>query len=138
MSRDRALLLGVVGLVGFAIGLVLVPREALLAWLVAWLAWGSIPIGALAVLMLLALIPGSWRALYGRPLVIGATLVPLVAIAVIPLLVGIDLIYPWTNPSVTAGYAAFKSAWLSSGFFVVRAILYMLVLSGFAWGLPNA
>jgi hypothetical protein len=138
MTRDRALLIGVLGLLGCIAGLLLAPRDTLLAWLVAWLAWGSIPIGSLAVLMLLALIPGSWRALYGRPLVIGATLVPLVAIAVIPLLIGIDLIYPWTNPSVTAGYAAFKSAWLSSGFFVVRAILYMLVLSGFAWGLPNA
>ena len=135
MSRDRALLLGVLGLLGCITGLLLAPRDALLAWLVAWLSWGSIPIGSLAVLMLLALIPGSWRALYGRPLVIGTTLVPLVAVAVIPLLVGVGLIYPWTNPAVTAGYAAFKSAWLSTGFFVARTILYMVVLGVFAWGL---
>ena len=38
--------------------------------------------------MLLALIPGSWRQLYGRPLVIGTTLIPVVAVAMIPLLVG--------------------------------------------------
>ena len=138
MTRDRALLIGVLGLLGCIAGLLLAPRDTLLAWLVAWLAWGSIPIGSLAVLMLLALIPGSWRGLYGRPLVIGTTLMPLVAIAVIPLLLGIDLIYPWTNASVTAGYAAFKGAWLSSGFFIVRAIAYMLVLSGFAWGLLSA
>jgi hypothetical protein len=138
MSRDRALLLGVVGLVGFAIGLVLVPREALLAWLVAWLAWGSIPIGALAVLMLLALIPGSWRGLFGRPLAIGAMLVPLVAIAVIPLLIGTQLIYPWADSAVSSSYAPFKGAWLSTGFFIVRAIIYMAVLSGIAWGLLAA
>jgi hypothetical protein len=138
MTRDRALLIGVLGLVGCVAGLLLGPRDTLLAWLVAWLAWSSIPIGSIAVLMLLALIPGSWRRLYGRPLVIGTTLMPLVAIAMIPLLLGIDLIYPWTNASVTAGYAAFKGAWLSSGFFVGRAIVYMLVLSGFAWGLLSA
>ena len=59
MIRGRALLVGVLGLVGCAIGLVLVPREALVAWLVCWLGWGSIPIGALALLMLVALIPGT-------------------------------------------------------------------------------
>ena len=48
------------------------------------------------------------------------------------------LIYPWTNPAVTAGYAAFKSAWLSTGFFVVRTILYLIVLSVFAWALLAA
>src|SRR6185503_3208429 len=96
MNRERALLAGVVGLVGCAIGLVFAPRDALVAWLVCWLGWGSIPIGSLAVLMLVALIPGTWRQLYARPLVIGATLMPLVAIAMIPLLVGVELIYPWT------------------------------------------
>ena len=62
MNRDRALLLGVLGLLGCITGLLLAPRDALLAWLVAWLAWGSIPIGSLAVLMLLAL----YRAVGGH------------------------------------------------------------------------
>jgi hypothetical protein len=63
---------------------------------------------------------------------------PLLAIAVLPLLLGIALVFPWTDPGVTAGYAAFKGAWLSTGFFVVRAIIYMLILSGFAWALVTA
>jgi hypothetical protein len=135
VNRSPALAIGSLGLAGCIAGLLLAPRDALIAWLVAWLAWGSIPIGALAVLMLLALIPGSWRGLYGKPLVIGTTLVPLVAIAVVPLLIGITLVFPWTDSAVTGGYAPFKAAWLSTGFFVVRAIIYMVVLSGFAWGL---
>ena len=138
MNRDRALILGVVGLVGWAVGLVLVPRDALLAWLVCWLGWGSIPIGSLALLMLVALIPGTWRRLYARPLVIGATLMPLVAIAMIPLLVGVELIYPWTAAGATSGYAAFKATWLSSGFFVVRTIGYLIILSLIAWALLAA
>jgi hypothetical protein len=90
MMRDRALLVALLGLIGCAAGLLLAPRETLIAWLVAWLAWGSIPIGALAVLMLVALIPGGWRELYVPPLTIGTTLMPLVAIAMIPLLIGIE------------------------------------------------
>ena len=102
MSRDRALIIGIVGLLGCAIGLILAPRDALIAWLVAWIAWGAIPIGALALLMMLSLIPGTWRAFYAKPVAIGASLVPLVAIAMIPLLAGVALIYPWTDPAVTA------------------------------------
>jgi hypothetical protein len=138
MMRDRALLVAVIGLIGCAAGLVLAPREALIAWLVAWLAWGSIPIGALAVLMLVALIRGSWRGLYVPPLVIGTTLMPLVAIAMIPLLIGVELIYPWTAAGATSGYAAFKAAWLSTGFFVVRTIVYLVALSLIAWALLAA
>jgi hypothetical protein len=138
MIRSRALLIGVVGLIGCVAGLLLAPRDALAAWLVAWLAWGSIPIGSLAVLMLVALIPGRWRDLYVRPLTIGTTMMPLVAIAMIPLLIGLELIYPWTNPQVTAGYATFKGLWLSTGFFVGRTIVYMIVLSLLAWGMLAA
>jgi hypothetical protein len=138
VTRDRALLIGGVGLVGCAIGLVFAPREALAAWLVSWLGWGSIPIGALALLMLVALIPGSWRQFYARPLVIGATLMPIVAIAMIPLLVGVQLIYPWSAEGATRGYAAFKADWLSTGFFVVRTIAYLILLSLIAWALLAA
>ena len=138
MTHERALIAGVSGLIGWAIGLVFAPRDALIAWLVCWLGWGSIPIGALAVLMLVALIPGTWRQLYARPLVIGTTLVPIVAIAMIPLLAGLELIYPWTASGATAGYAAFKAAWLSTGFFVGRTVAYLVVLSLIAWALLAA
>jgi hypothetical protein len=138
MSRERALMVGVVGLIGCAVGLVFAPREALLAWLVCWLGLGAIPIGCLALLMMIALIPGTWRHFYGRPLVVGASLMPVVAVAMVPLLVGVAVIFPWTAPGATAGYAGFKAAWLSAGFFVVRTIVYLLVLCAVAWALLSA
>lgn len=138
MNRDRALFIGVAGLAGCVAGVILVPRDALVAWLVTWLAWGSIPIGALALLMLVALIPGSWRDLYVFPLTLGTTLMPLVALAVIPLLVGIEIIYPWTDPSIGGIFSGFKGAWLTTGFFIVRTIIYMLLLSIFARAMLSA
>ena len=138
MTRDRGLIIGIVGLIGCTIGLVFAPRETLIAWLVCWLGWGSIPIGALALLMLVALIPGTWRQLYVRPLVIGTTLLPVVAIAMIPLLLGVEFIYPWTAHGATSGYAAFKAAWLSTSFFVVRTVAYLIILSLIAWALLAA
>jgi hypothetical protein len=135
MRRDPPLIIGAIGLLGCVIGFIFAPRDALAAWLVCWLGWGSIPIGALALLMLVALIPGIWRQLYEVPLRLGATLVPLVAVAVIPLLIGIELIYPWTAHGATAGYVPFKAAWLSTGFFIVRTVIYLVVLSLLAWAL---
>lgn len=135
MRRDPPLIIGVVGLTGCVIGLIFAPRDTLVAWLVCWLGWGSIPIGALALLMLVGLIPGTWRQLYEVPLRLGATLVPLVAIAMIPLLIGVELIYPWTAHGATSGYASFKAAWLSTGFFIGRTVVYLIVLSLFAWAL---
>ena len=135
MRRDPPLIIGAIGLLGCLAGFIFAPRDTLAAWLVCWLGWGSIPIGALALLMLVALIPGTWRQLYEVPLRLGATLVPLVAVAVIPLLIGIELLYPWTAHGATAGYAAFKAAWLSTGFFVVRTVVYLVVLSLLAWAL---
>ena len=131
-------IVGIAGLIGCSIGLVFATRTVLAAWLVAWLAWGSVPIGALALLMLVALIPGTWRALYAEPLTIGASLMPLVLIAVVPLLIGLGLIYPWTHPEVASTLSGFKALWLSSTFFVIRNIVFLVVLSGFAWALIAA
>jgi hypothetical protein len=138
MSRERAFFIGIAGLLAWAIGLVFAPRDALVAWLVCWLGWGAIPIGSLALLMLVALIPGSWRRLYGPPLAVGTAMMPLVATAMIPLLLGIGSIYPWTVSGATAGYAAFKAAWLSSGFFVARGIFYLAGLTALGWALLAA
>ena len=133
MRRDPGFILGLVGLIGLTAGLVLAPRDALAAWLVCWLAWSAVPIGCLALLMLVSLIPGSWRKLYAKPLVVGTALMPLALIAMIPLLLGMSLIYPWTAKGATQGYAAFKSAWLSSGFFIARTLAYLLILNFIAW-----
>jgi hypothetical protein len=138
VTADRALLIGLAGLIGCIAGVLLVPRDALIAWLVCWLAWGSIPIGSLALLMLVALIPGSWRELYSRPLAVGAGLMPLVLIAMIPLIAGMSLIYPWTAAGATSGYAAFKSVWLSTGFFAVRTLGYLIILSLIAYAILSA
>jgi hypothetical protein len=88
--------------------------------------------------MLVALIPGTWRNLYVRPLTIGSTLMPLVSVAVIPLLLGIALVYPWTDPSIASAFSGFKGAWLSTSFFVARTIAYLFVLTLFSWAMLRA
>ncbi len=128
MSRRIPLVAGIAGFALWAIGLAMAAKAALLGWLVAALAFAWVPVGCLAVLMMVVLVPGSWRSLYTGPLLLGSALLPAAAVAILPLLLGLWIVYPWADPSVAAHFAAFKAAWLSPAFFIVRQLVYWAIL----------
>ena len=130
MNPRYALGAGLIGLALCAAGLFFAAKAALLGWLVALVAFSSVPIGCLSLLMMVVLVPGSWRQLYTAPLLLGSALLPLAAIAVIPILLGLGSLYSWTDPAVTAHYPAFKAAWLSPAFFIGRQAIYWAILLG--------
>lgn len=103
-------------------------HAALLGWLVAFLAFASVPVGCLSLLMMTILVPGSWRKLYAAPLWIGASLLPVAAIAALPLLAGLWMLYPWASGAFH--FSGFKGAWLSPGFFIARQLGYWAILIG--------
>lgn len=130
MSLRYALPLGIVSLALWLAGLLVWTKAALLGWLVAFLAFSSVAVGCLSVLMMVILVPGTWRRLYTGPLLIGSALLPLAALAAIPILLGLGTLYSWTDPHVTAGYAGFKAEWLSPAFFIIRQIIYWALFLG--------
>ncbi|HEY1604934.1 MAG TPA: hypothetical protein VGF77_04995 [Allosphingosinicella sp.] len=137
MKTERiALAVGLAGCAGAAIGLLLAPRVALIAWLAAFLGWSEIVVGCLAMLMMVASVPGAWRPLLAPPLAAGAALLPLLALFFLPVLIGFRLIYPWAAPH--ADLPAFKALWLSPIFWIVRAILIFAVLIGLQRALAGA
>jgi hypothetical protein len=131
-----ALGIGAAGCVGAAIGLVLAPRVALTAWLAAFLGLSAIPIGCLALLMMVVLVPGSWRTLLAGPLAAGASLLPVAAVLFLPVLIGFRFVYPWTAPD--AALPVFKALWLSPFFWILRAIFYFALLIGLQRALAAA
>jgi hypothetical protein len=131
-----ALGIGAAGCTGAAIGLLLAPRIALTAWLAAFLGLSAVPIGCLSLLMMVALVPGSWRTLLAGPLSAGASLLPLAALLFLPVLLGFRFIYPWAAPEATL--PAYKALWLSPVFWTLRAIVYFAVLIALQRGLAAA
>ena len=131
-----ALGIGLAGCAGAALGLLLAPRVALVAWLAAFLGWSAVPIGCLAMLMMIVLVPGAWRDLLAAPLAAGAALLPLLALFFLPVLLGFGLIYPWAVPG--AELPAFKALWLSPLFWILRGLLYFALLIGFQRALAAA
>lgn len=100
------------------------------SYLVAFLFWTGLSVGALAVLMLHHLVGGSWgRAL--RPLLEAATrTIPLMAVLMVPLAFGMDEIYPWTHHDVKPDY-------LNVPFFWIRAAAFFAVWSALAFALTR-
>ncbi len=129
-GRDRLLWLllplgvGVAGLVvllllGLAGGVRVMP-----SYLAAWLFWLSVPVGALAVVMVLELAGYSETATATamRPLLV---LLPLGAVFMLPVLVRLPALYGW----VQAPPPGFAGGWYSAGFFVVRSLVYLVAWS---------
>lgn len=128
---NRPLLVGMVACV-LALALVLVDtRAALGGWLVAAVWIGSVPIGALGLLMMMRLIPGPWRDELGPPTQRLTFLMPVAALAMVPVLVGIGRLYPWVDLPLHGYRAVYLSVWafeLRTVVFFVAAIAAVVLL----------
>jgi len=117
---NRPLIVGAVACV-LALGLVFVDtRAALGGWLVAAVWIGSIPIGALGLLMMMRMIPGPWRDELALPTQRLTLLMPLAALAMVPVLVGVGRLYPWVDLPLHGYRAAYLSVWT----FELRTIVF--------------
>lgn len=101
-------------------------------YLVAFLFCLGLSLGALANLMLHEITGGRWGVALREPWMAAARLVPLNALLFLPLILGLQRLYPWVDPGHTGRFAA-KSWWLNEPFFLIRAALYFAVWSWLAW-----
>ncbi len=129
-GRDRLLWLALplgVGLAGLVALLLLgiAGRAGVMpSYLAAWLFWLSVPVGALAVVMVLELAGYSESATATalRPLLL---LLPLAAVFILPVLLRLPALYGW----VRAPLAGFAGGWYTPGFFVARSLVYLVAWS---------
>jgi hypothetical protein len=117
-------------------GLVLDPAAFFAAWLAAFCYWLSLPLGALALLMIHNLTGGRWIAVARGPLEAAAATMPLFILAFVPILLGLHELYSWTRPLP----APPPNHWyLNLDFFSIRAAAYFVVWNFFAfWQLRRA
>jgi hypothetical protein len=94
------------------------------SYLFAWLLFLGLALGSMANVMLHSLTGGAWFAPVRPFFLAGTRLVPVAAVLGIPVLVGMGRIYPWVHGEGTW--------WLSSGFFVMRSVFYLVLWSALA------
>jgi hypothetical protein len=92
-----ALWLGLLGGVAALVGLCLDPAAFARAWLLAFVAWVGLPLGALGFRMLHGLCGGDWGRAVGGVLDAMLRTMPVMVVLFVPLLFGISALYPWTR-----------------------------------------
>ena len=119
----------VVGALLLAAGAYLAPAEFFPAYLIAYVFWIGITLGCFIILMIYYLAGGPWGRVLQRILEAAAQTSPLMAVLVLPVLIGLPVLYPWARPATVAADALLqaKSAYLNVPFFLLRTVLYMLI-----------
>lgn len=134
MRRARfRLVAGVVGALGLIAGLIGALTEPLLffpGWLFGFVLWMGLALGALLLLMTHDLTGGSWGETLRAPLEAAVAVMPVAAVAGLPLLPGLGQVYPWLQPARAA--EAGNHLYLSETFFLLRALAYLVIWLVFA------
>ena len=129
MRGDRvglpAAIAGLVAAAAVFVAVAMVGGAAWRAWLGAAVLLTCAPTGALAVIMMLRLIPGAWRDGLTEPLAAAPALLPPAALAMAPILALPGLVYAWVDHP---GPGAFRAAWMAPGFFALRGVLWFVLL----------
>jgi hypothetical protein len=121
-----AAVIALLGGVGCAILGAANPKQFFFSWLVSFLFFLSLALGALFFVLIQYAAQGGWGIVVRR---IGETIfamLPVMAALFLPLLFGLHELYPWTVPGAAERDALlrWKAPFLNVPFFLIRAVLY--------------
>jgi hypothetical protein len=134
--QQRALIVGVIGVVLCIVGFVKSPESLLHSYLLAFMFVLGLSLGSLGLLMLQHLTGGMWGIVIRRPLESATRALPLVFILFAPIFFGFRYIYgAWLNAPATGEgkLSDFQQHYLTSGWFHTRALIYFAVWLLLMW-----
>jgi len=107
------------------------PKQFYFSWLVSFLFFLTLALGALFFVLIQYAAQGGWGIVLRR---IGETvfaMLPVMAILFVPVLFGLHALYSWTVPGAAEQDALlhWKSPYLNVPFFLIRAGLFFLIWS---------
>ncbi len=131
----QALIVGIAAMAVCLGGALLDPGQFFRSYLVAYLFWIGIVLGAIAVVMIHHQVGGGWGFLIRRALESSFRTIPLMALLLIPILFGMANLYLWARPEAVAGDEVLqhKSAYLNTGSFILRGAIYFVIWGGIAY-----
>jgi hypothetical protein len=102
------------------------PQQGLLSYLFAFLFFTGLAVGSLALLMVQVLAGGAWGDCLRGPLWAAARTLPLQGLLVVPILLGLHMLYPWARADLLAHDSVLRaqSGYLNPLFYVIRTVLY--------------
>lgn len=138
IPRDNGIgilaLAGAAGLVLCGVGAFVNLRIALAAWLPAALILIGLPLGAMTLLMIHGLTGGRWGDAMKPSLRAMVATLPLSLLFLLPLLLQMDLVFPWAAPdAVLPEVVQAKLAYLNAPFFLTRFAACFVTWLGLAF-----
>ncbi|HZR29947.1 MAG TPA: hypothetical protein VFA71_14310 [Terriglobales bacterium] len=136
--QTRALLVGVIGAAACILGAATNTQQFMRSYLVGYMLGLGLSLGSLGLLMMQYLTKGNWGFLIRRQLEAGSRVLPLMAVLFLPIVLGINGLYPWSEAGrkmlTEEDLHQFKmQAYLTPKFFVIRAIIYFAVWIALAY-----
>ncbi len=136
--QQRALLVGIAGVLLALVGLILDREQFLRSYLYAYLFWTGMALGCLAILLLHHTVGGKWGMVIRRMCEAGARTLPYMLILLVPILVSLPTLYVWARPEAAHDpNIQTKVAYLNPPFMIGRAVFYFLVWGFYAYRLSR-
>ena len=131
-----ALIIGVLGILVLIAGFFMTSGEDFFpGYLIGWVFWLQVALGALVILMIQNTVGGRWGLIIQRVVEAATQTLPLMAILFLVIIAGIPHLYEWSHADVVAHDELLqaKAPYLNVPFFIVRAIIYFVIWIGIAY-----
>lgn len=107
------------------------PKQFFFSWLMAYLFFLSLALGALFFTLFMYACQGGWGIVVRRLCETVFATIPVMAVLFLPLLFGLNNLYPWSVPGAAEQDALvrWKQPFLNVPFFLIRAAIYYVCWS---------
>jgi hypothetical protein len=126
------MLFGAGGILVTAAGFAVDREAAVSGWLFAVLFFLGLSLGAMALRAIHGLTGGTWGLALAPSLRAMAALMPLPALGFLPILLSLDVLFPWRDLPTTDPLVTAKLAYMATPFVVVRLVACLTVFLGAA------
>lgn len=132
--RNAALVLGLLGLAGSALGAFYDARQFFLSYLFGLLFWLGLALGCLTITMIHYLTGGRWGYFIRRFLEAGFSTLPMMLLLFVPIFFGLSQLYPWAGTGAAQDEVLRKRIpYMDTPWFIVRALFCLLLWSAMGW-----
>src|ERR1700689_1896742 len=125
-GRNVLVFAALLGIIGCIAGYFTNPARLFQSYMVAFAFTTLIGLGAFFFVMVQFLTGSAWSVTMRRIMENIMITLPVGLILFIPIAIGLDQIYPWTNQAAVAADAVLKSksSFLTPNFFITRTVIY--------------
>jgi hypothetical protein len=125
----RSLGAGVLLSILSVIGAFFDPGDFFRSYLMGYLFWLGVALGALGIVMMQYLTAGAWGIMTRRTCESATRTIPLLAVLFIPIAVGIPSLYDWAHPDLVHKEYALqhRAGYMNPTMFIVRAAIYFAI-----------